>query len=275
MPLICFASPKGGVGKTTLSANVASELARLGAPVVAIDLDPQSALGLHFGLSLMDAGGFGAGTAGQSDPSSWRRSLQRTDSGVGVLTHGHSKLAVDVARSAALASQPELLAAPVRDLLADPNTIVVADLPPGPSSAMLALLPLTDLLVTVLMVDAASLSRIPFIESGQVYGDLPERFLAEDRMVFALNQYDIRSRLGRASCEAAVRHFGRRLLGVIYRDELVQEAIASQQLVASYARNSKAASDMAALARAIAGRLAQSDSATAPQHGAFATQGRR
>ena len=46
MPLICFASPKGGVGKTTLAANVACELERAGKEVVALDVDPQNALRL-------------------------------------------------------------------------------------------------------------------------------------------------------------------------------------------------------------------------------------
>lgn len=58
MPLICFASPKGGVGKTTLAANVASQLARAGKQVMALDLAPQNTLRLHFGVALRDNGGF-------------------------------------------------------------------------------------------------------------------------------------------------------------------------------------------------------------------------
>jgi MinD-like ATPase involved in chromosome partitioning or flagellar assembly len=36
MPLICFASPKGGVGKTTLAANIADTLRRNGRRVLAL-----------------------------------------------------------------------------------------------------------------------------------------------------------------------------------------------------------------------------------------------
>ena len=57
MPLIGFTSPKGGVGKTTLAANVAALLAARGHKVLALDLDPQNALRLQFGLSYRDEAG--------------------------------------------------------------------------------------------------------------------------------------------------------------------------------------------------------------------------
>jgi cellulose biosynthesis protein BcsQ len=50
MPLICVCSPKGGVGKTTLAANLAWALARAGSKVLALDFDVQNALRLHFGV---------------------------------------------------------------------------------------------------------------------------------------------------------------------------------------------------------------------------------
>jgi len=40
MPTIVFASPKGGVGKSTSAVVLASELARKGAAVTIIDADP-------------------------------------------------------------------------------------------------------------------------------------------------------------------------------------------------------------------------------------------
>lgn len=40
MPVICFASPKGGAGKTTSAVVLAAELARAGAAVTLIDADP-------------------------------------------------------------------------------------------------------------------------------------------------------------------------------------------------------------------------------------------
>ncbi len=75
-------------------------------------------------------------------------------------------------------------------------------------------------------------------------------------MGFVLNQWDNRTRLGRAAGEAAARHFGHRLLGIVYRDESVAEAIASQRLVGDYAPSSKAAHDLAALTGRIDGHHA-------------------
>lgn len=48
MKIISFINYKGGVGKTTLSANIATELANIGKRVLAIDLDPQTNLTFSF-----------------------------------------------------------------------------------------------------------------------------------------------------------------------------------------------------------------------------------
>ena len=89
MSLICFASPKGGVGKTTLAANIADGLQRLGHRVLAIDLDAQNALRLHFGVPLSDRVGFMAGLRSGGD---WRGQLRQTASGVRLLPHGATDL---------------------------------------------------------------------------------------------------------------------------------------------------------------------------------------
>ena len=43
---------KGGVGKTTTTANLGAALGRAGSRVLLIDLDPQGHLSLHFGSEL-------------------------------------------------------------------------------------------------------------------------------------------------------------------------------------------------------------------------------
>ena len=74
-------------------------------------------------------------------------------------------------------------------------------------------------------------------------------------MGFILNQFDPRTRLGGVIADAASRHLGDRLLGTIYRDECVGEAVAAQKVVATYAPASKAGRDIAATSRAILTRL--------------------
>jgi cellulose synthase operon protein YhjQ len=255
MPLLCLASPKGGVGKTTLAANLAWELARLGVCVVALDLDPQNALRLHFGVSLHDGGGLMPALRRRA---AWQSALRRTGSGVWLLPYGQADMAAALADGALLAGGA--LVPVLRDALDDPATLLVVDTPPGPSAALGAVLPHTDLLVTVLLADATSVSLIPAVEQGRAYG----ADASSGRHGFVLNQVSPLSRLSRATTEAAGRHLGTRLLGTISRDENVAEAIASQQVVAGFAPASRAAQDLARLADVIAARIADAGRQAAP-----------
>ncbi|MCI0652492.1 MAG: AAA family ATPase [Planctomycetes bacterium] len=54
---IAVINQKGGVGKTTLTANLSAYWARQGRRVLAIDLDPQAHLSLHFGIRQDETGG--------------------------------------------------------------------------------------------------------------------------------------------------------------------------------------------------------------------------
>jgi len=262
MALICFASPKGGVGKTTLAANVASGLSRAGQKVIALDLDPQNTLRLHFGVALGDKRGFTNGLIQQSD---WRASLHQTASGVALLAYGSTDMPSAMALAAIVTQCPALLHRPVREMLANPQICLVVDTAPGPSPLLAALLPMTDLLLTVLQVDATSVSLIPALESGVIYGAANNDRDSAQRanQGFILNQFDPRTRLGGAIAEAASNHLGTRLLGIVYRDEHVAEAVAAQKVLAEYAPAAKATQDIGAITRAILGRLVQSQPAAA------------
>ncbi len=50
MRSIAMLNQKGGVGKTTTTVNLAAALADSGSRVLVVDLDPQTHLGLHFGI---------------------------------------------------------------------------------------------------------------------------------------------------------------------------------------------------------------------------------
>jgi cellulose synthase operon protein YhjQ len=252
MSLICFTSPKGGVGKTTLAANVASELARSGQRVIALDLDPQNSLRLHFGVPLQETAGFTHLLARQPN---WRDHVRETPASISLLPYGRSDAADAIALAVAVAETPELLQKPINDILANPDICLVVDTPPGPSSLLTALRPRTDLLITVFLVDTISVSLIPAVEQDiDPDGGTPQR-LGPD-MAFVLNQFDPRTRLGGAIAEAATQHLGDRLLGMVYRDEHVAEAVAAQKMLADYTA-SKANQDIAAIARAIQRRLRQ------------------
>jgi cellulose synthase operon protein YhjQ len=262
MTLICFASPKGGVGKTTLAANVANELSRGGARVIALDLDPQNALRLHFGVSLHDSAGYTHLLAQQPD---WRDCVHEAAAGVALLPYGSSTMSDALALGIAVAETPALLQRAVDDILASRDVCLVVDTPPGPSSLLAALVPRTDLLITVFLVDATSVSLIPAVERGTSYAaGVPDP--SGPTMGFIFNQFDPRTRLGGVIADAATQHLGDKLLGMVYRDEYVAEAVAAQRLVADYAPASKANHDIAAISRTIQHRL-RLPSTSARSHG--------
>jgi cellulose synthase operon protein YhjQ len=273
VPLICFASPIGGSGRTTFAANVARLIARkVGARVVAVDLDPQNTLGLYFGLELGDGFGFLSTLHYTADGSAaWRAALRGTDCGVSYLPHGSVGLDGANAISRALADHPGILMSPLREILSIPDVTVVADLPSGPSATLAAVLPLTDLLVVPFLPDAISMSQIPAIESGRFTATAvlgAEANFPSQRIAFVLNQLDVRARLGRATADAALLHMGSRLLGVVHRDEHVPEAVAAQRLVVDVTPEARASREITAIAAAIATRLAAGP--PAEPHGAAA-----
>jgi MinD-like ATPase involved in chromosome partitioning or flagellar assembly len=180
--------------------------------------------------------------------------LRQTGAGVWLLPYGQADMAGALADTAMLAAAPDTLTAILRAILIDPAIILVVDTPPGPSAALRAVLPLADLLVTVLLSDATSIALIPTVEQGHAYG-ADHASSARDRHGFVLNQVNPLSRLSRATTEATGRQLGHRLLGSIARDESVAEAIANQQSVIGYSPASRAARDLAQLTAVIATRL--------------------
>ena len=62
MRVVSVVSAKGGVGKTTLAANLASVLGSNGRRVIAVDFDPQNALRLHLGLPIDNFDGIARAT---------------------------------------------------------------------------------------------------------------------------------------------------------------------------------------------------------------------
>jgi len=252
MTLILMASPKGGVGKTTLCAGVADALVRSGRHVIALDLDPQNGLRLHFGVPITDQAGFMRALPAAGD---WRSKIRPTASGVQLLPHGATDLRQALALHASIDRAPEMLAGPVRDMLSEHGAIVLADLPPGASAVLAALVPVASILVAVLLADPASTALLPDIESGQFHGSGTLSTLTGPRVVVALNQVDPNSRLSRSTAEAVARYLGPRLIGAVCRDDAVAESLAHQRPLLAHAPDSMPAHDLRGLAAAIGALL--------------------
>lgn len=264
MALIVMNSPKGGVGKTTLTAHIAAILAKRGYPVLALDLDPQNSLRLHLGLSIRDEAGYG--NALDQQPR-WQTSVVDTPAGVHLLPYGVSESRRVLEADMALLNRPDLLAAPVRDMLADPARFVIVDTAPGFSPALAALTPLADLLVVVLLADVASAALIPPIVSGQIYGRGTMSARSVDRVVVLMNQVDLDAPISAAVLDSARNAFGPRLLGAVCWDSALAEALVHRYLLTDGAEG--AAEDLQLLVDALTARTGGTAAAASPEADAF------
>ncbi|MCX8958368.1 cellulose biosynthesis protein BcsQ [Erwinia psidii] len=249
MPLVCVCSPKGGVGKTTLAANLAWSLARGGSKVLAIDFDVQNALRLHFGVPIADARGFVAKSAVSPD---WSQSILTTGGNIFVMPYGEVSEEQRVEFEENLAKDPNFLARGLHTVLNYPGLVIVADFPPGPGPALKAMAALADLHLVVMLADTASLSLLPKIENDRMTGGpLNHR----SGSYYVLNQSDSRRNISRDVTAFMQQQLGDRLLGVVNRDESVVEANASQQSVVDFNPVSAAAFDIELVGKRLAALL--------------------
>lgn len=236
MPLICVCSPKGGVGKTTLAANLAYSLARTGSKVLALDFDVQNALRLHFGVPLND----------------WSQCVLSAGSNIFVLPYGEVSEAQRQAFDEQLTHNDHFLQRGLSALLNYPGLITIADMPPGPSPALKALTGLADLHLIPLLADTASMSTLAHVEKQRLTGAALNH---KHGHYFVINQSDSRRQVSRDVTSLMEEKLGERLLGIVHRDESVVEANASQKSILDFNASSAAAFDIEIIAKKISSLL--------------------
>ncbi|WP_338559799.1 cellulose biosynthesis protein BcsQ [Erwinia sp. E_sp_B04_7] len=249
MPLVCICSPKGGVGKTTVAANLAYTLARGGSKVLAIDFDVQNALRLHFGVPLSDGRGY---VAKSSESPDWSQSILTTGGNIFVMPYGEVTEEQRVEFEDNLIRDPNFLARGLHTVLNYPGLVIVADFPPGPGPALKAMAALADLHLVVMLADTASLSLLPQIENEKMTGAALNQRAGH---YFVLNQSDSRRNISRDVTAFMQQRLGDRLLGVVNRDESVAEANASQQSIFDFSPVSAAAFDIEIVGKRVAALL--------------------
>lgn len=249
MPLVCVCSPKGGVGKTTMAANLAYALARGGSRVLAIDFDVQNALRLHFGVPLSDGRGFVASSEKNAD---WSQSILSPGGNIFLLPYGDVTEEQQLKFENNLASDPYFLQRALNVVLNYPDLVIIADFPPGPSPALKAMSELADLHLVVMLADTASLSLLPQIENNRLTG---KPLNNKNGYYFILNQSDGRRNISRDVTQFMQDRLQDKLIGVVPRDESVVEANASQRSIFDFNPASAAAFDIELISKRIVGLL--------------------
>lgn len=243
MSVICFRSPKGGVGKTTLSVNVAGVLARSGVRVLVMDLDVQNSLRLHAGIHLHDSRGWAPCLINRR---SLREAIQSGGSNLLVLPFGQVSPNGLKAISLHLAANGAWL----RDSLApfvDNGFIVLLDTAPGPSVFQDQARAVSDLDVVVLQADATSVSLLSVIEEQRA-SEQSRKGNPAGALRYVFNMIDMRRRMTRDLVRMIQQKLGSTVLGLVHYDDSFGDAVAHQQLVFERAPASKAAQDVRQLA---------------------------
>jgi cellulose biosynthesis protein BcsQ len=251
MTVVAVRSSKGGAGRTSLTALLATALARRDVQVAVMDLDQQDALRLFCGEA----------TARPERSHAAQLELTPTPGGFMRVTQDAAALFLLMGGGAhARHRAPALL-----DRWLGAPEILIIDMPAVEDAAAAAVASLAGLHLRLFLPDLGSLATLA--EPSQ-----DESF---NRSVYVLNQADRRRPLTEAA-RAFMRHVvGARFGGEIRRDEAAPEAFAALQPLPDYAPTSAAWRDIQDLAADLqlrmgaAARFENSNKFEAPEVGAL------
>lgn len=249
MNILSVVSAKGGVGKTTVAANLAVALQMAGHSVLAVDLDPQNGLRYHFSLEQSGQNGLAiSGPAGRL-----HEALRETASGVTLIPYGVCTEPQRREFESLLLKDPTWVRRQLEDLGLHEDAIVVLDTPPGPSVYGTQALTAATVVVVVVLPDAGSYITVPQMRSLiDTYCTARADF--HDFGVI-INQIDQSRLLGKDVVAVLRSSFGDRYIGGVHLDQSISESLAFGQSVFQYAPYSEGASDLKACSMWVASCL--------------------
>lgn len=250
MKIISVVSAKGGVGKTTVTATLSHALVRHGVRVLVVDLDPQNALALHFGIHPNEQRGLSRATLAQQ---SWRSVVMQSAGGAFIVPYGIVNEDDRSRFERLVESRSDWLTTHIQSLGLPEDTLVLIDTPPGPSVYMKQALSLAHLVLVVTLSDAASYATLPMMQRLVQTYCLNRRDFQE--CLYLINQIDKGLQLSKDVTHLMVDNFGDRVVGLVHRDQSVCEALAQDRSVIDYEPGSQATADLCQAAERIHQRL--------------------
>ncbi len=253
MRRIAVINQKGGVGKTTLTANLAHALTLQGQSVTAIDMDPQGHLGSSLGAAEADTG-IDVVLAGDATLAEQRQTLRQ---GFDLIPAGLRLSAIERQREHGMRSAQRLRAALDDELSADGDGILLIDCPPSAGLLIAdALYSVDEVLIPVCGDYLALKGLSSMLHTVRRFEGHMQRSL---RRWIALNRFVQRRRLAGEVRSKLLGHFRNSLLRTEVREAAVlAECPGAGCTIFEYRRSSPAAAEIFALAGdLLAGRTLQ------------------
>lgn len=247
MFVVAIVSASGGTGKTSLTANLATLLAKKNRPVLALELDASNRLGLYLGLTARDP----AGIINLPDEQSWHSAVLRNPDQVNFLPFGH-EVNTHLTHEKLSIFESHGIGHYLSELSLLPECMVLIDTQRAPSLCFDCAIASADLILNVITAQPGCFEDITVIESYY-----EQRFTDKKPKLFhVLNKvnsthtlsHDIVTLLRDRLKDGMLRY-------AIHRDEAIPEAMASNMRVSEYAANSQANHDLQGLADWLAAQL--------------------
>lgn len=246
--VVVVVSVKGGVGRSTLTAAIASGLQRQGRPALALDLDPQNALRHHLCLGL-DMPGVGATSLLNE---SWEALPERGFAGCRLVAFGATDHEQQQSLNRWLGQDEEWLSKRLAGLKLNGQDTVIIDVPAGNTVYFSQAMSVADAVLVVVQPDVASFSTLDQMDSvlkpSLNRKNPPQRF-------YVINQLDGAHRFSLDMAEVFKTRLGAALLGMVHRDPAFSEAQAYGRDPLDPTVNSIGSQDVHALCRALLERI--------------------
>ncbi len=246
--VVALVSAKGGVGKSTLGAGLASSLHLGAGKTLAIDLDPQNALHYHLGI---ESGAVGLGST-CAQGTTWADKLQQGFDDAQLLPYGVLSDDERCALERDMSQDRHWLARQLASLDLGESDVVILDTPTGRSLYLEQALDVADQVIVVTTADAAS-----FIALDQMDRLIDSALTRPESSVcnYVVNQFDARREFSRDMLEVLKRRLGGQLLGVIALDNTLGESLAYGRNPLASPHASAVCQEMALLAKQLKARF--------------------
>ena len=239
MKIVTIFSTKGGVGKSTISANFSSVSLLEGRDVITLDFDPNNSLRYHFGFAQTSVDGHALATLSQT---SLKNQIKVSPDRSKILPFGNLDDDQLNAYEELLLQDPLMLRKEIESMNLGANDMVIIDAPAGSTIYSQQALNASDVVVIPLLADASSYLTLP-----QSITMLKRHCLNRpnfDGFMVILNQVNRSFELNTNITEIIKTKFVNHVFAEIHQDQAIPEALACGTNVLSYAPESLGAQDM-------------------------------